>query len=634
EDDGSHSTEENEEPQEQQYNIARNRPRREIRPPQNPKMTGEGEGLTIGIDLGTTYSCVAVWLHGRVEIIANDQGHKTTPSYVALTDTQRLIGDAAKNQQVRNSANTVFDAKRMIGRRFSDQSIQSDMKLWPFKVVLGANDKPMILVNYKGEEKQLTAEEISSMVLNKMLITVPAYFNDSQRQATKDAGVIAGLNVLRIINEPTAAAIAYGFLIEGTNVGAKNVLIFDLGAGSCDVSLLTMKWGEFEVRATAGDTHLGGEDFDNRMVNHFVQEFKRKYNKDISGNPRALWKLRIGCERTKRTLSSALETHIHVDCLVDGIDFSARFTCARFEEINMDLFRYCIGHVECCLEDAKMDKGSVDEIVLVGGSTRIPKVQQLLQDFFHGKELCRSINPDEAVAYGAALQAAILDGKVEDKNFKDVIPLSLGWENEGGFMTVVVPRNTAIPTKIEAWMTTVRDNQPNIFIQVYQGGRSLSEDNILLGKYALSGIQPNPRGVPQIRVCFDIDANGILTVSAEDKAAGHTNKITVSNGGGRLSTEEIEKIIEEAEKYNEAEKHKQKVARELLELYAYTMKERLEADKISHKFSAADKKMIEDTIQWLDSNQLAELDQIEYKMEELWRIENPSECRRIEKSSK
>ncbi|KAK2986467.1 hypothetical protein RJ640_000221, partial [Escallonia rubra] len=639
-----------------------------------PKMTGAGEGLTIGIDLGTTYSCVAVWLHGRVEIIANDQGQRKTPSYIAFTDTRRLIGDAAKNQHGRNSANTVFvrkamhrvnhhiamivaftlvtDAKRLIGRRFSDQSIQTDMKLWPFKVILGANDKPMIVVNYKGEEKQLTAEEISSMVLIKMreiaensigstiknaVITVPAYFNDSQRQATKDAGVIAGLNVLQIINEPTAAAITYCFEKKGTSVGAKNVLIFDLGGGTFDVSLLTMRGGEFEVKATAGHTQLGGQDFSNRMVNHFVQEFKRKHNKDISGNPRSLRRLRSSCENAQRTLSHAAVTCIEVDCLFEGIDFSTIFTRARFEEINMDLFRCCLGLVECCLKDAKMDKGSVHEVVLVGGSSRIPKVQQLLQDFFHGKELCRSINPDEAVAYGAALQAAILDGKVQDINFRDVTALSLGWENEGGIMTVVVPRNTTIPTKIETRMTTVRDNQPNIFIQVYQGGRSLSE-NILLGKYALSGIQPNPRGVPQISVCFDIDANGILTVSAEDNAAGNTNKITISNDGGRLSTEEIEKIIEEAENYktdDEAKKHKQRVrARNHLEWYAYTMKERFEADKISHKFSAADKKMIEDTIQRLDSNQLTELDEIEYKMEELRRIENRSERWKIEKSSK
>ncbi|KAK3031408.1 hypothetical protein RJ639_037406 [Escallonia herrerae] len=574
---------------------------------------------------------VAAW--PCVEIIANDQGQRKTPSYIAFTDTRRLIGDAAKNQHGRNSANTVFDAKRLIGRRFSDQSIQTDMKLWPFKVILGANDKPMIVVNYKGEEKQLTAEEISSMVLIKMreiaensigsaiknaVITVPAYFNDSQRRATKDAGVIAGLNVLQIINEPTAAAIAYGFERKGTSVGAKNVLIFDLGGGTFDVSLLSMKGGEFEVKASAGHTQLGGHDFSNRMVNHFVQEFKRKHNKDISGNPSSLRRLRSACENAQRTLSHAAETRIEVDCLFEGIDFYTIFTRARFEEINMDLFRCCLGLVECCLKDAKMDKGSVHEVVLVGGSSRIPRVQQLLQDFFHGKELCRSINPDEAVACGAALQAAILDGKVEDINFKDVTALSLGWENEGGIMTVVVPRKTTILTKIETRMTTVRDNQPNMFIQVYQGGRSLSE-NIWLGKYVLSGIQPNPRGVPQISVCFDIDANGILTVSAEDKAAGHTNKITVSNDGGRLSTEEIEKIIEEAENYktdDEAEKHKQKVgARNHLEWYAYTMKERFEADKISHTFSAADKKMIEDTIQWWTAINL----QSQTKLSTRWR---------------
>ncbi|CAN6472167.1 unnamed protein product [Victoria cruziana] len=586
-------------------------------------MATQGDGVAIGIDLGTTYSCVGVWLcqHNRVEIIANDQGNRTTPSYVAFTESERLVGDAAKNQAAMNPANTVFDAKRLIGRRFSDPFVQGDAALWPFQVVADPGDRPLIKVQFKGKEKLLAAEEVSAMVLMKMrgtaeaylgttvrnaVVTVPAYFNDSQRRATKDAGAIAGLNVLRITNEPTAAAIAYGFDKNSARASLKNVLVFDLGGGTFDVSLVTIEQGSIEVRSTAGDTHLGGEDFDNRLVAHFVEEFKKKHKKDLSVNAKALSRLRAHCERAKRVLSSTLRTSIEIDAVFEGIDFVSTITRAKFEALNMDMFRKCIPLINQCLWDARMEKKMVHEVVLVGGSTRIPMVQQIVREFFEGKELCKSIHADEAVAYGAAIQAASLcrNDRVNLPNIvlTDVTPLSLGIFVHGNLMSAVVPRNTPIPTKKEQSYTTVCDNQSMVSIRVYEGERTCIHDNNLLGKFELFGIPRAPRGVPIIRVCFEIDVNGILKVSAEEEASGRKKMITIVNDENRLTAEEIKRFVREAEmfKHEDEQFRKKAEAKNKLDRCVYLASKKKKERKLSRLEKSALQSLIEGATEVLD----------------------------------
>ncbi|KAL9163954.1 hypothetical protein ABFS82_06G075200 [Erythranthe guttata] len=589
----------------------------------------EGEGPAIGINWGTTNSCVGVLEHNRVAIIANDQRHLTMPSYVAFTDIERIIGFAAMDQVATNPINTIFNAKRLIGRRFNDPFVQADIKRWPFKVIPGTGEKPMITVTYKGEEKQLAVEEVSSMVLTKMrqiaeeyvgttikkaVVTVPAHFSDSQRQATLDAAVIAGLKVVWIVNEPTAAAIVYGLEMGASSVDKKNVLIFDLGGGTFDTSLVTIGKGVFEVKATVGDTHLGGEDFDCKMVDHFVEMIKKKRKNDIvdmSWNQGPLMRLRTACEMAKRKLSIEDQTTIEIDSLFKGYNFFASITRATFEDLNKDLFDKCMELVEKCLRDANIEKSSIDDIYLVGGSTKIPKIQQLLKEFFNGKEVRKSRNSKYAVTYGAAIQAANLSGEgkmVKGLLLQDVTPLSLGLDSAGGLMNVLIPRNTKIPIKMEQGFSTYLGNQPGSLIHVYEGERTRTEDNNLLGKFELSSIPPAPTDVRQITVCYEVDANGILNVLAEDKKRGQKNNITIKNDKGRLSKEEIEKMVQEAEKYNSHDKeHKKKVqAKNELKNYVNWLLQAIEGANLLEDNKKRVMDAIEAAIQWSKANQLAE----------------------------